>query len=151
MIAEWVCTRKLVQSVWSDWEGPSLWSKYGINGMDGDGVEYIFKLVNTPSPVTKPTKNEQVDDYVPKEEGWTDNPSGVNSEYMWEWVCIRKYIGNTKVWGDWSNPSLWAKYGEMGHTGNSIKTMYTITENSSEVPVVVKDNINPGSIWSLFE
>lgn len=151
MIAEWVCTRKLVQSVWSDWEGPSLWSKYGINGMDGDGVEYIFKLVNTPSPVTKPTKNEQVDDYVPKEEGWTDNPSGVNSEYMWEWVCIRKYIGNTKVWGDWSNPALWAKYGEMGHTGNSIKSMYTITENSSEVPVVVKDNINPGSIWSLFE
>lgn len=151
MIAEWVCTRKLVQSVWSDWEGPSLWSKYGINGMDGDGVEYIFKLVNTPSPVTKPTKNEQVDDYVPKEEGWTDNPSGVNSEYMWEWVCIRKYIGNTKVWGDWSNPALWAKYGEIGHTGNSIKSMYTITENSSEVPVVVKDNINPGSIWSLFE
>lgn len=150
MIAEWVCTRSIVDGVWGAWEGPSLWSKYGINGMDGDGVEYIFKLVNTPSPVTKPTKNEQVDDYVPKEEGWTDNPSGVNSEYMWEWVCIRKYIGNTKVWGDWSNPALWAKYGEIGHTGNSIKSMYTITENSSEIPVVVKNNINPGSVWSNF-
>lgn len=150
MIAEWVCTRSIVDGVWGAWEGPSLWSKYGINGMDGDGVEYIFKLVNTPSPVTKPTKNEQVDDYVPKEEGWTDNPSGVNSEYMWEWVCTRKYIGNTKVWGDWSNPALWAKYGEIGHTGNSIKSMYTITENSSVVPVVVKNNINPGLVWSNF-
>ena len=149
MMAEWVCTRKLVESVWSDWEGPSLWSKYGVNGMDGDGVEYIYTRTNVASPPSQPTQSEQVDDFVP--EGWTDNPTGVDSEYMWEWVCTRKYVGNTQTWGGWSKPALWAKYGEIGHTGNRIKSMYTITENSSEVPVVVKNNINPGSIWSLFE
>lgn len=148
MTAEWVCTRKLVDNVWSDWEGPSLWSKYGVNGMDGDGVEYIYKRTNVASPPSQPTQSEQVDDFIP--EGWTDNPTGVDSEYMWEWVCTRKYVGNTSTWGSWSKPALWAKYGETGNTGNRIKSMYTITENSSEVPIVVKDNINPGSIWSLF-
>ena len=24
-----------------------MWSKYGVNGKDGDGVEYIYKLNNT--------------------------------------------------------------------------------------------------------
>ena len=149
MIAEWVCTRSIVDGVWGAWEGPSLWSKYGVNGMDGDGVEYIYKLTNTALPPTKPEQSEQEDDYVPG--GWTDNPTGVDSEYQWEWVCTRKYTGGTQTWGEWNGPSLWSKYGETGQTGNSIKSMYTITENSSEIPVVVRNNINPGSIWSLFE
>ena len=149
MIAEWVCTRNIVDGVWGAWEGPSLWSKYGVNGMDGDGVEYIYKLTNTALPPTKPEQSEQEDDYVPG--GWTDNPTGVDSEYQWEWVCTRKYTGGTQTWGEWNGPSLWSKYGETGQTGNSIKSMYTITENSSEIPVVVRNNINPGSIWSLFE
>lgn len=148
MIAEWVCTRSIVDGVWSAWEGPSLWSKYGVNGMDGDGVEYIYKLTNTALPPTKPEQSEQEDDYVPG--GWTDNPTGVDSEYQWEWVCTRKYTGGTQTWGEWNGPALWSKYGETGQTGNSIKSMYTITENSSEIPVVVKNNINPGSVWSNF-
>ena len=39
---EWQLVRqKQEDGSWGKWMGPSLWSKYGVNGQDGDGVEYI--------------------------------------------------------------------------------------------------------------
>lgn len=41
---EWTCvrTKNSDTNTWSDWSEPALWSHYGHNGTDGDGVEYIF-------------------------------------------------------------------------------------------------------------
>ena len=40
---EWVCSHNLqTDGSWSEWEGPTIWSKWGANGKDGDGVEYIY-------------------------------------------------------------------------------------------------------------
>lgn len=41
---EWTCVRikNTETNKWNDWKGPVLWSHYGHNGTDGDGVEYIF-------------------------------------------------------------------------------------------------------------
>lgn len=41
---EWTCirTKNTGTNKWSDWKGPVLWSHYGHNGTDGDGVEYIY-------------------------------------------------------------------------------------------------------------
>jgi hypothetical protein len=39
--------------VWEPWSDPFVWSAYGEKGMDGDGVEYVYKLFNptTDNPV----------------------------------------------------------------------------------------------------
>lgn len=41
---EWTCVRikNTETNKWKDWIGPVLWSHYGHNGTDGDGIEYIF-------------------------------------------------------------------------------------------------------------
>lgn len=146
MQAEWVCSRTKGETVWSDWDGPSLWSKWGTDGRDGDGVEYIYQRKNNALPPARPTEVSQEPEFVPT--GWTDNPTGVDSTYQWEWVCLRKYRDGQ--WGEFSNPALWAKYGEdgtNGENGNSIRIMYAKTDGSDETPPVIADNINPGSIW----
>lgn len=151
MQIEWVCSRTKGDSQWSDWTEPTIWSKWGANGQDGDGVEYIYQRTKTGVPPVKPELSEQTPDYIPPsqpgEENWTDNPTGVDTTFLFEWVSQRKYNGADKVWGEFSNPALWAKYGEDGTSGDTIKIMYAKTSSSSEQPSVVKDNANPGSNW----
>lgn len=110
---EWMCVRTKTDDLWSDWNGPTVWSKWGANGKDGDGVEYIYKRTTTNLSPDRPTEVSQEDDFVP--EGWTDDPTGVNENNMYEWVCVRKYKEGT--WSEFSNPALWAKWGEKGEPG----------------------------------
>lgn len=110
---EWMCVRIKTDDLWSDWNGPTVWSKWGANGKDGDGVEYIYKRTTTNLSPDRPTEVSQEDDFVP--EGWTDDPTGVNENNMYEWVCVRKYRDG--FWGEFSNPALWAKWGEKGEPG----------------------------------
>lgn len=151
---EWVSTRRKDEDgTWSNWAEPAIWSKWGVNGTDGDGVEYIFFRNNgasVPNPTPEDTSSDQYQEkgdyegieYVPA--GWSDNLQGVNSDLKYEWVSQRKYRDN--VWGRFSDPAVWAKYGDDGYSGLSLRTMYA-KEDIGETPVVVKDNINPGSIW----
>lgn len=158
MQCEWVCTRKKDDNGdWSSWDGPVIWAKWGVNGTDGDGVEYIYKVnkgevLDNPTPSDTSTDEYQSKgefegkEYIP--EGWTDEPTGVSKENTHEWVCVRKQ--KSGVWQGFSNPALWARFGEQGNNGISIRTMYAKTAGSDEPPVFVQDNINPGSIWGLI-
>lgn len=110
---EWMCVRTKTDDLWSDWNGPTVWSKWGANGKDGDGVEYIYKRTTTNLSPDRPTEVSKEDDFVP--EGWTDDPTGVNENNMYEWVCVRKY--KEGIWGEFSDPALWAKWGEKGEPG----------------------------------
>lgn len=110
---EWMCVRTKNKDVWSDWNGPTIWSKWGSDGRDGDGLEFIFKKTVTGVAPDRPTIVTQVDGYVP--EGWTDNPIGVDASSMYEWVSQRKYKNDE--WGEFSEPALWAKWGEKGDPG----------------------------------
>lgn len=110
---EWMCVRTKTDDLWSDWNGPTVWSKWGANGKDGDGVEYVYKRTTTNLSPDRPTEVSQEDDFVP--EGWTDDPTGVNENNMYEWVCVRKY--KEGIWSEFSNPALWAKWGEKGEPG----------------------------------
>lgn len=110
---EWMCNRIKTEDVWSDWNGPTVWAKWGANGKDGDGVEYIYKRTITNVSPDRPTEVSQEDEFVP--DGWTDDPTGVNEDNMYEWVCVRKY--KEGIWSEFSNPALWAKWGEKGEPG----------------------------------
>lgn len=153
---EWVCSHNLqTDGSWSEWSSPTIWSKWGVNGKDGDGVEYIYQITKLPaSPKEITDNNPDQDEYIPQsapgEQPWTDNPTGVSKEFQYEWVSQRKYKGDTHKWGNFSSPSLWAKYGDDGQDGQHLRVMYTKTSGSDVKP---RDpdrlNINPGSIWSV--
>lgn len=153
---EWVCSHNLqTDGSWSEWSDPTIWSKWGVNGKDGDGVEYIYQITKLPaSPKEITDNNPDQDEYIPQsapgEQPWTDNPTGVSKEFQYEWVSQRKYKGDTHKWGNFSSPSLWAKYGDNGQDGQHLRVMYTKTSGSDVKP---RDpdrlNINPGSIWNV--
>ena len=87
---EWVSTRKKeLGGAWQNWNTPVIWSKWGVNGQDGAGIEYIYlrnngESVNNPTPSNTSTDRYQEKgdyegiEYIP--DGWTDNPQGVTSE-----------------------------------------------------------------------
>lgn len=52
---EWMCVRVKTNGVWGKWIGPVLWSHYGENGTDGDGVEYIFTKTSAGAPIENPS------------------------------------------------------------------------------------------------
>lgn len=153
---EWVCSHNLqTDGSWSEWSDPTIWSKWGVNGKDGDGVEYIYQRTKLPaSPEEITDNNPDQDEYIPQsapgEQPWTDDPKGVSEEFKYEWVSKRKYKGDTHKWGNFSSPSLWAKWGDDGQDGQHLRVMYTKTSGSDVKP---RDpdrlNINPGSIWSV--
>ena len=148
--AEWVCSRykEALTSDFTDWSTPVLWSKYGVNGVDGNGYEYIYFRNNgegVPSIPAYDVNSEeyQLDEYIPQ--GWNDDPQGVTENQRYEWMSSRKKQNQT--WGPFKTPSVWAKFGEKGDTGYLIKTLYTKTVNAEE-PIYVYNEVNPGSGWS---
>lgn len=153
---EWVCSHNLqTDGSWSEWSDPTIWSKWGVNGKDGDRVEYIYQRTKLPaSPQEITDNNPDQDEYIPQsapgEQPWFDDPKGVTQELQYEWVSKRKYKGDTHKWGNFSSPALWAKWGDDGQDGNHLRVMYTKTSGSDVKP---RDpdrlNINPGSIWGV--
>ena len=100
----------------------ALWSKWGENGMDGDGVEYIFKRFTEAQSWEDNDDNpahwgiSQSREYRgPSGHQWTDDPTGVDDTYLYEYVSIRYY--RNEQWRAYSTPALWAKYGQQGIPG----------------------------------
>lgn len=114
------------------------------DGKDGKDYEYIYARTSTYSP-PQIKKNSQDDGFVP--EDWTDNPVGVTSSFIYEWVSNRKKING--VWGDFRPAVLWAKYsfdGEKGESGNDGRYQEVRYKRSSTQPNVIG---NPPSGWAL--
>ena len=75
-------------------------------GEDGTTEEKVFKRTQANIKPAAPSDNSQEPDYIPS--GWTDDPTGVNEEYPYEWVSIRTKEGGT--WGNFQTPSIWQTY-----------------------------------------
>lgn len=119
---EYISQRSKINDVWTPYSTPVIWSKWGEKGMDGDGVEYIFKRFKSEQSWGNRSDNpstwsvSQVREYRgPSEAGWTDDPTGVNDPYLYEYVSVRYY--RNEQWGAYSTPALWAKYGQQGIPG----------------------------------
>lgn len=123
----------------------------GGGGTDGYRLEFIYKLyADKDTPVDPPTENKQEDKFVP--EGWYPDPQGVNDNNKVEYVCKREKENG--VWGDWSDPSVWSMYGEIGRDGNGVEYIYCITSSESDIPDAPTSNPdkNESSIttWPLW-
>ena len=97
---EWVCVRIKTDGVWGEWIGPVLWSHYGENGTDGDGVEYIFTKTSTGTLTEDPSSwytNEQSKANEKDDSGscsWEDNSeSYYNTKYFNQDEYIKKNSG----------------------------------------------------------
>lgn len=137
---EWTCKRIKVNGHWGDFSAPSLWAKYSFNGedgVDGEGVEYIFTRTETDDPdaiPSVPTNAEYDNPPAP----WTDDPMGVDDIYQYEWVSKRIKVNGE--WSAFSTPALWAKYsfdgidGKPGVDGKPGDWTSYVFKESSEKP-----------------
>ena len=152
---EWVSTREKVNGTWSAFSTPALWSKWGEKGMDGDGYEYIYKHFTTEQTFENNNANpaywnaNQNDEYYgPSNYVWSDDPVGVNSEYQYEYVSVRKKEAGT--WSKFSTPTLWSRYASRGANGGHYIFMY---KNSSSKPAKPANGTNTSTMtvngWSI--
>lgn len=131
----------------SQWSWPFVWSHFGQNGMDGDGVEYIYyaSLIapthNLPETWTD-DEGFQNNEYIMEGSGWTDDPQDLEKlgpGYK-QWVCVRKKYadaGSKDVyWHAYSSPALWGYYSKDGIASGLImdvvgenKYLYLTQEN----------------------
>lgn len=107
------------------------WTEYkwnNIKGKDGASYErvYIRTAIETMPTVSYTTdtngRTRLDDEYLPAVGNkntcqaaaarFTDDPQGVGENYPFEWTAERKKTNDT--WGDFSTPSLWAKYAADG-------------------------------------
>lgn len=113
---------------WSpQWSQPFVWSHFGQNGMDGDGVEYIYYAAliapthNLPETWTN-DEGFQNNEYIKEGSGWTDDPQDLGSEEFGpgykQWVCVRKKYADADskdvYWHAYSSPALWSYYSKDG-------------------------------------
>lgn len=150
---EWVAQRtkpaaKAGTGNWGNWQGPTLWSKWGEKGMDGDGYEYIYYRTQAENiaPDTPVAANNTDDEARPQafingvaqtttSPGgmyWTDDPQGVRENLMFEWVSVRKKTDG--IWSSFQKPAIWAKWGETGLSGGNYQYRYKISATTPSIP-----------------
>lgn len=149
----YISYRTKTGTTYSAWSNSALWSQFGdkgdqgARGIDGIGLEHIFYRSKTPinswgNNNTNPAywSAVQTDDYVMSGTGWTDNATGVDSTWLYEYCAIRTKSPNANgvgVWSKFTTPSLWAKFGEQGEQG--LTGVHGDNVSSSEVVDKVTD------------
>lgn len=136
-IYEWMSIRTKIAGEWTPFGAPFIWSHWGRNGNDGDGVEYIFYASNAPTiqgdldahpenwkasyptAVGRYNRHYQDYDYVgPEGSHWEDNPFDLSSTGFGpgarQWVSQRKRDHTTGEWGAFTRPALWNYYSQDG-------------------------------------
>lgn len=111
--------------------------KDGDNGSDITGKEYIYQL-NDNQP-TKPTSNPVWGD-VP--EGWTDNPTGIDSAHRTEWMMYRTQDADGAIssWLPASGPVIWAHWGKDGTDGDGVQYIFCALKPGETTAVFTGDN-----------
>lgn len=124
---------------WGAFTEPKIWTRYGEDGRDGDGIEYIFcttagdtapgidQITGHRKGETAVTDPKVTPEWLPKITGttavqpadgfWSDNPLNVTKAYPIQWVSKRKYsykAGSTteKEWGQFATPTKWSVYAD---------------------------------------
>lgn len=110
----------------------------GRDGVDGDSVEFAYLLCTeeewniVKSATLQPIRGDNTKDDLPRDingvsHSWTDHPSGISPEYKIEAVTIRTKDGGT--WSNYSNATIWAKWGEDGIDGDGVEYIFFVASN----------------------
>lgn len=150
----------------SQWSQPFVWSHFGQNGMDGDGLEYIYyastfaPLNNLPSTWTD-DEGFQNREYIRENSGWADDPIDleIKGPGYKQYVCTRKKYadasGEDPYWHAYSDPALWGYYARDGvvsgiiiDVAGEIKYLYVDNdynnlEYSGESTITMYDDDSP--------
>ena len=113
----------------------------GKDGEDGSDIEYIYTRNNTGVAPAAPSGTNWGDDW-PNVNGstpsaqddhgttWYDNPQGVSSSIMYEYVSMRqKSHGGS--WSTYCTPVIWSKWGEKGQDGDGYEYIFRLTDEPS--------------------
>lgn len=136
----WMSERRFEGGYWSDWSTPiRLNGTDGRAGEDGTDIEFIYKQMNRlPNATdTAPSNNRNEPDYVPRSEGWDDNPSGVDSSHKYEWACQRTKGPRDTQWSEWVGPFVWSAFGERGMDGDGVE--YVFIRTTINVPPTISE------------
>jgi len=144
-------------------------SAYGLRGIDGDGVEYIF-YVGTDSSVLTGDLNPanwytdaqskadtehqsyNASEYIKPNTGWTDDAPDVTGSGAVLYVSIRKKRTDTDdlssenaqaYWHQYSEPKIWTRNGT-----DSISAGSVLFDNSTMFVPVIEDTWNTGSEYT---
>ena len=103
----------------------------GPAGQDGASVEYVYyRSAEAVSSLESPSYANGI-----LTTGWTQSPQGITVTHKYEYVSVRtKPIGG--VWGSFSAPVIWSKWGEKGQDGDGIEYRYYLS-NSDKKPTYV--------------
>lgn len=111
------------------WSKPiRITGENGEPGADGNNLEFIYRLWESPLPPSKPTSVNE-NKYVPKNEGWTGSPTGISQDYPYEYMCQRDRDENGD-WREWEGPIIWAKWGQDGKDGDGVEYCYYTTNGT---------------------
>lgn len=160
---EWMCYRDKANDVWSKWkplgdnQKPLIWSHFGVNGIDADGIEYIYyagKDIPSDNPNSWYTNQQSSDgnvdangiqynsnNYIPKDSKWEQDPVDLTGEKygqgFYQFVSIRKKMSDDdsgkKYWHQYSSPTLWSYYavdGGQGLKGSPLRYAGEYKENT---------------------
>ena len=112
---------------WGDFTDAFLWSNWGHQGVDGDGVQYIYKLFDheltdaerTSNIPAKPATKNANGEWLPisGDANWYDDPQAPTTSMPFCYCSVIKEIGGT--WGNYEKLGLWSKWSDDGQ--NSIR------------------------------
>ena len=113
----------------SNTEEYDLLVQSGKDGSDGTDYERVFIHTTEENRPSTPATS-QTDDYIPS--GWHDDPIGVSESLPFEWISEREKKNG--VWGNFSTPALWAKYGFDGKGVKYVDVLYAISTSNTTAP-----------------
>ena len=142
----WMSERPYENGTYGEWGDPvRISGADGAAGRDGKDIEFIYKqsneLPNLNGADSRPTLNNKTTaGYVPDGDGvnagWTNNPSGVDIDHKYEWMCQRVKPVGASQWSDWSAVFVWSAYGDTGMDGDGVEYVFIRTKK--------KDSTGPG-------
>ena len=161
----WMCysTTKIVDEdneYYTNYSEPIIWARWGKDGIDGNGVEYIFTKTGsaniTFSGSDNPNNWEASQEYpyqIPANSAnWQQDPPQLTAQGQVAWVSMRRTDADGQ-WQAFSEPAIWAYYSidgqsQYAYTLDFVKEDLVVSVNQSGFLTAIYDKNVRMQAWS---